>query len=192
MRFLKLLLPLFFLAAVATLASRAAGVLVVDQPEKADVIVALAGETRVRPQRAVELLRQGGAAHLFLDVETRDAIYDRRLTDIALAYVNAMPEARSISICPITGFSTVAEADDVRRCLQSLPVRKVLLVTSEFHTRRALTIFRHRLPQYQFSVAAARDPANFGAAWWSNRQWAKTTLDEWMKIVWFELVDRWK
>ncbi|MGB0047598.1 MAG: YdcF family protein, partial [Terriglobales bacterium] len=168
----------------AALASQAARFLVLDEPEKSDAIVVLAGETSVRPARALELLRQGMAPHMFLDAETRDVIYDQRLTDIAQKYANSLPEANRISVCPIIGFSTFAEADDVSRCLRPLGAHRVLIVTSDFHTRRALAIFRHRLPQYQFSVAAASGPGNFGDSWWTNREWAKTTLDEWMKTLW--------
>jgi len=164
----------------------------VDEPEKSDAIVALAGETNVRPARALELLRQGVAPRVFLDVQTRDVIYDQRLIGIAQKYVNSLPEASRISVCPVVGFSTNAEANDVSRCLQSLGVHRVLIVTSDYHTRRSLLIFRHRLPQYQFSVAAAHAPESFGNAWWTNREWAKVTFDDWLKMLWWEAVDRWR
>jgi len=183
---------LVVVAIVAALASQAARFLVVDEPGTSDVIVVLAGETKVRPARALELLRQGVAPRAFLDVQTRDVIYDQHLIDIARNYVNGLAEANRVSVCPVVGFSTNAEADDVSRCLQSLGAHRVLIVTSDFHTRRALLIFRHRLPQYQFSVAAARGPASFGDAWWTNREWAKTTFDEWLKMLWWEAVDRWR
>ncbi len=189
MRFLRLLILLLVLAA---LASQAAHFLVVDGPEKSDAIVVLAGETKVRPARALELLRQGVAPHVFLNAHARDLIYDQPLTDIAQNYVNGLPEANRISVCPVVGFSTADEAGDIVQCLQPLAAHRVLIVTSASHTRRALTIFRHRLPQYQFSVAAARDPAQFGEAWWTNREWAKTTFDEWLKMLWWEAVDRWR
>jgi len=189
MRFLRFLL---ILVTLVVLGSQAARFLVVDQPEKSDAIVALAGETNVRPARALELLRQGIAPRVFLDAETRDLIYDQRLSDIAQRYAGNLGEANQVLVCPIAGFSTNAEVDDVSRCLQSLRAHRVLIVTSDYHTRRALTIFRHRLPQYQFSVAAARDPARFGNAWWTNREWAKVTLDECLKLLWWEVVDRWR
>jgi uncharacterized SAM-binding protein YcdF (DUF218 family) len=173
-------------------ASQAARFLVVDEPKPSDAIIALAGETKVRPARALELLRQGVAPRLVLDAERRDLIYDQRLTDIAQRYVNTLGEGSRVAVCPIDGFSTFSEADDANRCLQSLGAHRVLIVTSEFHTRRARMIFEHRLPQYQFSVAAARNPAQYGEAWWTNREWAKVTVDEWAKIVWWELVDRWR
>jgi vancomycin permeability regulator SanA len=177
---------------VFALASQAARILVVDDPQKSNAIVVLAGDTSARPARALALLRQGMAEHVFLDVEVRSQIFDQRLTDLAQKYAASLPEASRVAVCPVTGFSTNAETDDVARCLQSAGVHTVLIVTSDFHTRRALTIFRHRLPQYQFSVAAAHDSTQFGNAWWRNREWAKVTLDEWMKLVWWEAVDRWR
>lgn len=192
MRFYRLLIVLFLTVILAAVASQAARFLVVDEPVKSDAIVVLAGETKARPARALELLRQGVAPRVILNAQERDLIYDRKLTEIAREYANGLAEANQVSVCPITGFSTMAEADDVRRCLLPLGVHRVLIVTSASHTRRAFTIFRHRLPQYQFSVAAARDRAQFGVAWWTNREWAKTTFDEWVKMLWWEAVDRWR
>ena len=164
----------------------------VDAPEKSDVIVVLAGETNARPARALELLRQGEAPRVLLNASDATRIYDQKLIDVAQKYVNGLPDANRVSVCPIAGLSTVAEADDVSRCLQPLGAHRVLLVTSEYHTRRAWMIFRQRLPQYQFSVAAARSPAEFGEAWWTHREWAKVTFDEWSKMLWWETVDRWR
>jgi hypothetical protein len=190
MRFFRFFIVLFL---AATLAARQAGrFLVVDNPEKSDAIVVLAGETYYRPSHALELLRQGMAPRVFLNAETRNLVYDQRLTDIAQRYINSLPEANSISVCPIVSSSTNAEVEDVSRCLKPLDAHRVLIVTSEFHTRRSLMIFRHRLPQYQFSIAAAHNSAQFGEAWWTNREWAKTTLDEWMKMLWWQAVDRWR
>lgn len=189
MRFSRVVVLLLI---VIALASQAARFLVVDNPQKSDAIVVLAGDTNLRPAHALALLREGMAQRVFLDVEVRDQIFDQHLTDLAQKYAASLPEGNRVSVCPITGLSTTAESGDVNRCLQAAGAHTVLIVTSEFHTRRALAIFRHRLPQYQFSVAAAHSPAQFGNAWWSNREWAKITLDEWMKLFWWEAVDRWR
>jgi hypothetical protein len=192
MRLSRLLIVLFPAAILVALASQAARFLVVDKPEPSDAIMVLAGETNARPARALELLRQGMAQRVIMNVQVRDVIYNQRLIDIAQSYVNSLPEAARISVCPITGFSTFAEADDASRCLQALGVHRVLIATSDFHSRRASMIFRQRLPQYHFSLAAARGPGGFGNAWWTNREWAKITFDEWLKMLWWEAVDRWR
>jgi hypothetical protein len=192
MRFFKLAIFAVLLVILLALASQAGRVLVVDAPEKSDAIIVLAGETKVRPARALELLRQGMGSHVFLDAETREIVYDQPLVGIAQRYVDGLGEANRVSVCPIAGFSTFAEVDDARRCLEGSGAHHLLVVTSDFHTRRALMIFRKRLPQYHVSIAAAHNPAAFGEAWWKNREWAKTVLDEWMKTVWFQAVDRWR
>jgi uncharacterized SAM-binding protein YcdF (DUF218 family) len=190
MRFLRV--PVVVLVLGGLLATQAARFLVVDNAQKSDAIVVLAGETSVRPQRALELLRQGMAPHLFLDAEAGEQIYDQPLTEMAQRYLGGLPEAERISVCAIGGRSTVGEAADVARCLQTLGAHRVLIVTSDYHSRRALAVLSHRLPQYQWSIAAARNPATFGNAWWTHREWAKSTFDEWAKLIWWEAVDRWR
>ena len=65
-------------------------------------------------------------------------------------------------------------------------------VTSDFHTRRALSIFTSEVPSHTYSVAAAYDPREFGVQWWRRREWAKTNFYEWMRLGWWELIDRWR
>ncbi len=190
MRFFQVLVVLALI--VVVLGSHAARFLIVDNEQKSDAIVVLAGDTHMRPVRGLQLLRQGMAPRMFLDAEAGEQIYDQQLTDIAQKYVNSLPEANRISVCPIAARSTVGETGDVGRCLQAISAHRVLLVTSDFHTRRALAIFAQRLPHYQWSVAAASDPARFGVAWWTNREWAKVVFDEWSKLIWWEAVDRWR
>jgi uncharacterized SAM-binding protein YcdF (DUF218 family) len=186
--FRLLLLPLLIAAVFAT---RAASFLIVNNPEKSDAIVVLAGETSERPAHALALLRQGMAPRVFFNAESGEQIYDQPLTAIAQTYAKTLPEANSIAVCSIVARSTVAETTDVARCLAPISPHRVLLVTSDYHTRRALIIFSQRLPQYHWSVAAAGSPGQFGAAWWTRREWAKATFDEWSKLIWWETVDRW-
>lgn len=168
------------------------GFLVIDKPEHADVIVALAGETERRPERAVGLLSQGFASRLILNVPNDARVYSRTDLQLAQEYISRLPQKDAISICPIDGLSTNAEAYDAARCLRAWPVHSVLLVTSDFHTRRALSTFSHDLPQYHFSVAAAYDPVQFGPHWWKHRQWAKQNVGEWFRLLWWDAVDRWR
>jgi len=164
----------------------------VDHPQPADVIVVLAGETDQRPRRALELLAQGYAHQVILDVPAEAKVFGISTHQIAQDYVSQLPQRESVSICPIFGLSTKTEAPDSGRCLAKAGAHKVLLVTSDYHTRRALSTFQHELPQYQFSIAAAHDPRQFGIPWWGQRQWAKLNLDEWLRLVWWALVDRWR
>ena len=168
------------------------GFLVVNNAQRADAIVVLAGETYHRPVRGLELLSQNYASRMLLDVPAPERIYGWNAVELAQRYVQQLPQGQSVTVCPVFGLSTKAEAQDVSRCLEQLGVRSILLVTSDYHTRRALSTFRHELPKYQIYVAAAPDPQQFGAAWWKRRQWAKMNFDEWLRLAWWEAVDRWR
>jgi uncharacterized SAM-binding protein YcdF (DUF218 family) len=185
-----ILIAVFAIALVFSLTS--GRFLLVENPQPADAIVVLAGETEQRPRRALELLSQGLAPQVVFDVPVAAKIYGVTTQELAENYVKQLPQRQSVSICPIFGLSTKTEAPDVARCLAQFGPHKVLLVTSDYHTRRAVSTFQHELPQYQFFVAAARDPRQFGIPWWRQRQWAKLNLDEWLRFVWWEVVDRWR
>jgi len=190
MRWIRLLIVLIVVGVL--LGRQAAHFLIVDNRQKSDAIVVLAGETSLRPALGIKLLREQMASHLFLDVESAEQIYDQPLTEIAQRFVSSLPEANRISVCAIEGRSTAGETDDVARCVGPTGAHRVLIVTSDYHSRRTLMIFSHRLPQYQWSVAAARNPSAFGDAWWTHREWAKVTFEEWTKLIWWEAVDRWR
>jgi hypothetical protein len=166
--------------------------LVENRPEKADVILVLAGETNRRPERGLELLDQGFARRMILDVPANSQIYQWTQLQLAQKYVEGLSQSKAITICPIDGLSTRDEAHDASRCLQEIGAGSVLLVTSDYHTRRALNIFQHEIRGRRFSVAAAFDPNEFGTQWWRHREWAKTAVSEWTKLFWWEMVDRWR
>ncbi len=190
-RCLRWALVVLLAGMLVAFAMDAGRMLVVDDPQPSDLILVLAGETERRPERALQLLDQGYGRRVVMDVPAAAKIYDSTQVELAEKYVRGLPQAASVRICPIEGLSTRDEVHDVEKCLAGEEARRVLIVTSDFHTRRALNIFREEVPGKSFSVAAAKDETQFGTRWWTHRQWAKTCLDEWMKVVWWTAVDRW-
>jgi len=175
--------------------AQSGGQLVVNDPEKSDAIVVLAGSAPdARYWRGMELLRAGYAPHLILDAAA-GVTYGHPLAEMARDFVarTAGPNASEVSICPVDGDSTKDEAPQVDTCLQQLqpPPRSVILVTDDYHTRRALAIFTNRLPRYRWTAGAAENDFLFGQPWWKRREWAKTYLTESQKLLWWELFDRW-
>jgi len=173
-------------------AANAGRFLVVDAPQPSDVILVLAGETDRRPARALQLLEQGYARRVVIDVPAEARIFGSTELQLAEKYVQGLPQAASIRICPIEGLSTRDESHDAEKCLAGEGGSRILIVTSEFHTRRALSIFRHEVRGKSFSVAMARDDAEFGTRWWTHREWAKTCLGEWERLLWWCFFERWK
>jgi len=167
--------------------------LVVDShPEHADVIVVLGGGNNdLRYWNGVRLLQEGYAPRLVLDVFSKGQTFGNWDIDLARDFVNRTTPGKS-AICPLVDNSTYEEARHLRECLRGTNVKSILVVTSNYHTRRALSILRKRLPQYHFSVYGASDPYFFGERWWQTREWAKTTYSEWQRYLWWQFVDRWR
>ncbi len=180
------------LVVLITFARSAGRILVVDSPQHSDLIVVLAGETDVRPAHALQLLNQGYARRVLIDVPAAAKIYKFTQLQLAQQYVKDLPEASAVELCPIQGLSTRDESHDVEKCLVREPGSRILIVTSDFHTRRSLSIFRHEIPGKTFSVAAAHDATQFGTRWWTHRQWSKTCFDEWLRLLWWNMVERWR
>jgi hypothetical protein len=185
------MLAVLLTAMLVAFAADAGRLLVVDAPQPSDVILVLAGETDRRPARALELLDQGYGRRVVIDVPASAKIYGLTQVQLAEKYIQGLPEAASVRICPIEGLSTREESHDVEKCLAGEEGSRILIVTSEFHTRRSLSIFRHEVQRKSFSVAAARDETQFGTRWWTHRQWAKTCVDEWLRLLWWTAVERW-
>jgi uncharacterized SAM-binding protein YcdF (DUF218 family) len=171
---------LLLLIVVAGLVLAAGRLLEVNSPEHADVIVVLAGETQDRPLKGIELLQAGYAPRMVLDVTTQERVFNTALPDLAQHWVDSLPQKQQVSICPIAGLSTRDESHEARNCIR------------RFNARRAFSIFRHELPGFHFSIAATPNPVSFGLAWWRHREWAKTTFYESIRLLWWEVVDRWR
>ena len=164
--------------------------LVVNHPERSDVIVVLAGDHNdLRYWRGLEFLREGYGERMLVDASS-DQIYGQTYAEYAARFVaqTAGQEAPHISICTITDDSTLQESSNIRDCLAQIhpQPRSVLVVTNDFHTQRALAILSSRIRQYRWSVAAVNDTAKFGKPWWRHREWAKTCVYEWEKLLWWK------
>jgi len=173
-------------------AANAGRILVVDAPEKSDVILVLAGETDERPTTGLRLLSQGYGQQVVIDVPAATKIYEFTQVELAEKYVRDLPQGAAVRVCPIEGLSTRDEAHNAERCLMGESGDRILIVTSDFHTRRALSTFRHEIHGKTFSIAGAPSGAEFGARWWTHREWAKTCFYEWLRLVWWNAVDRWR
>jgi len=196
MRRFFLIVFVIVVVAGAVLFFQPGGYLVIDNPEKSDAIIVLGGDQAdARYFRALELLRAGYGQHLIVDATT-GVTYGHSYADLAADFVvhTAGLNLPQVSVCPIPADSTKAEAPLVNECLQRLqpPPRSIVVVTDDYHTRRALSILRDRLPQYQWTAAAANNHFLYGLPWWKNREWAKTYYTEWQKLLFWQLVDRWR
>jgi uncharacterized SAM-binding protein YcdF (DUF218 family) len=164
------------------------GYLIHDEaPGQADMIVVLAGDYfGNRILTAAELVRRGLAPKAL--VSGPDDVYGQSESDLAIAFAvrHGFPESYFVNF-PNDAKSTVAEADAIIPELRKLRARRIEIVTSNFHTRRAGKIYRARAGDMEFHMTSAPDPYFSAAGWWKNREGRKTFLVEWEKTVasWF-------
>jgi uncharacterized SAM-binding protein YcdF (DUF218 family) len=187
-----LMLVVAVLGGLLWLLSRVGHFLVVHAPERSDVLVVLEGGVgSSRFEQALRLHKAGYAPLILVDADITRDYYGRTEADLLLDYIRREHLA-SIEVCPTTADSTYNETKDVERCMKMNGATSAIIVTSDFHTRRALETFRKRLPQYHWSVAASSWPGNAAEQYWKHRWWAKTVLTEAQSYLWWELVDRWR
>ena len=152
-----------------------------EAPAPADMIVVLAGDyLGNRILTAGDLVGKGFAPKAL--VSGPADFYDLHENDLAIPFAvrHGYPESYFVPF-PNDSRSTVAEAEAVIPELRRRQVRRIDLVTSNFHTRRAGSIFRKRAPDLEIHVVAAPDRYFTPDGWWKNREGRKIFLVEWMK-----------
>jgi uncharacterized SAM-binding protein YcdF (DUF218 family) len=157
--------------------------LVKDQPpRKADAIVVLAGDRfGYRILTAGKLVREGWAPYAIID---GTPYFGTNETEVAIAYAlnNGYPPSyfrkfeRDMD-------STREETTRLVRELKKAGVHSIILVTSNYHTRRASSLMKEAAPWLSIDTVAAPDRYFSPAGWWKSRGGQRTFLYEWMKTL---------
>ena len=118
-------------------------VLTVDSgPVKADAMVVLGGGLRERPERAAELFKQGAAQKIlvagFGDCKANGQLLEK----------SGVPE--TAIVLESKSRTTRENAEFSIPLLRSLGAHRVIIVTSWYHSRRALACFEHYAPDIKF------------------------------------------
>ncbi|MCU1291335.1 MAG: hypothetical protein JWP08_185 [Bryobacterales bacterium] len=79
--------------------------------------------------------------------------------------------------------STESEVQGIGKYLRAHGITRVLLVTSNYHTRRAARLFRRKNRELEVRVIPAADRYFTPQTWWQSREGRKTFLLEWTKTV---------
>lgn len=151
-----------------------------DPLEKADVLIVLSDDNFYadRATRAAELFREGKAPLVVAS--------GRRLrpsAGIAELMEHDLVE-RGVPKDKILRFaqdrdSTREEAEALAKLAKTKKWHKAIVVTSNYHTRRARYIFRHVFPQdIEIRVASARDGDFDPENWWEKRESTKLFVRE--------------
>ena len=152
-------------------------------PQKADAALVLAGDGwGYRVLTAAQLARDGFVPRVL--VSGPDGAYGLHECDLAIPFAvkHGYPESYFVHM-ENSARSTVAEARAVLPEIRRMGVQRLIVVTSNFHTRRAGAIFRKLAPDLTILVVAAQDKDFTADGWWHGRQGQKTFLMEWEKTI---------
>jgi uncharacterized SAM-binding protein YcdF (DUF218 family) len=184
--------PFFILAAliVGAIATRtlwlgALGAYLIraDQPAHADYAVVLAGDPAGhRIVVGAELVRRGFVRKAL--ISGPPGCYGIVESELAVNFAvkKGYPADYFVQF-PHHALSTQAEAQVVIPELRRLGAHSFLLVTSDYHTRRAGRYFRQLADGLDMRVIAAPDEYFRWNSWWRNREAQKIFYMEWSKTV---------
>jgi uncharacterized SAM-binding protein YcdF (DUF218 family) len=154
-----------------------------DAPAHADYAVVLAGDFYGhRVLEGGELVRLGFVRKAL--VSGPRWCYGRAESDLAIHFAckKGYPADSFIGF-PIEATSTLREAQEIVPELRRLGAHSFLLVTSDYHTRRAARYFRRFAGGMDMRVVAAPDEFYRWDSWWRSRDAQKIFFLEWSKTV---------
>jgi uncharacterized SAM-binding protein YcdF (DUF218 family) len=170
-------------------------------PAHVDAAVVLEGSLAsqsVRLAAAMELLRQGVPERVLLPIPQL-SYWGDPVPPMARRFLetNYGPALTSkVDFCDMSADvnSTFQEVHALGKCIQERGWDRIIVVTSNYHTRRAGLIWRRVMakdnPKLQIWMHGVADPDFQPDGWWRNRLWAKTWFLESTKLIWTETVDR--
>ena len=165
-----------------------------DKLQPADVIFVLNGDVHTRPFRAVELFKQGLAPQIAIakeeDMPDVELGISPNGTDVAIGIMKKLgvPDENIVVLAPDEdATSTRDEAKTLRDYVDENDIRRVILVTSAFHTRRAQWIFEKELSGSGaiLEVAAAPHWKFDETNWWTREKGLITFFEEYLKLLYY-------
>ena len=151
-------------------------ILTVDSgPVKADVIVLLGGGDQ-RPERAAELFQQGAVPKIIVSGAGDCLSHERRLIKNGVPVAAIILESNSKTTRENARYSIPL--------LRQIGARRVIIVTSWYHSRRALCCFEHYAPDIKFYSR----PSYFG---FERKDWKVNGIAHYVKSEYYKLLGYW-
>lgn len=183
--FLVILCAILYLARKPILRFTAESWIIEDQLDKADVLMVLSDDNFYadRATRAAELFREGKAPLVVASgrrLRPNAGIAELMEHDLI---ERAVPREKIVRFAHDAD-STLEEAEELARLAKIRKWRSVIVVTSNYHTRRARYIFRRVFPQgMELRVASARDGDFDPERWWERRKSIKELTREFAEMA---------
>jgi uncharacterized SAM-binding protein YcdF (DUF218 family) len=166
------------IAAILTIGAHAGTALVVSRPlSDPDAIVSLASHEWERLPVATEIATQNPHALLLLTLPQMPNEYNCYDCGGRIGRLERAGVAKDrIRVLPLTSGGTHGEAIAVREFARRTPIRRLMIVTSPYHTRRSLALFRNILAGTGTAIGITPASATSRAR---PDQWWRTPYDRW-------------
>lgn len=170
-----------------------------DPLAQSDAIVILSGGVPEREMAASDLFRAGWSSKVLLMAEPPSqavALLRGRGVRVPLEidervrYLSELGVSPgAITVLPGVVESTFAEAEAVHRWASGAGARRLIIVTSTYHTARARFVFTRRFRRSETSIVMRGAPADAfdPAGWWRSRTMLRNGLFEWQKVVFYRV-----
>ncbi len=157
-----------------------------DGVRKADAIVVLGGDGYGdRTLKAAKLATEGYAPFVIVSGPPSLIGYSSD-EEIQYGEQHGYPASlfRAVHL-PEEAESTRTEEQFLGKYLAAQGIKSILLVTSNFHTRRAVKLWRRENPAIAATVVPSVDPQRYFTpeTWWKTRPGQKIFLMEWTKTI---------
>jgi len=158
-----------------------------DEIAYADAIVVLTGGTG-RVEEGLRLFREGRGGYLILsgveETSSLGAIFPGR--DLKTSVDT------SRIILDIESRRTIDNAFNVKKIVEEKGFKSLILVTSNYHMKRASTILRKTINgEVKLYRNPVRGPNFKDEEWWGNLKSLKLVTSEFFKYIWFHIWQRW-
>lgn len=170
-----------------------------DAEPPADYLVVLGGGPETRPFAAADLYRKGFAPKVLIYHQKTDRIVDLGLTPAGHELYRKVLELEgvhsdNIQLLPGVVDSSWDEARILHRFLNQNPARRIIVVTSAEHTRRARWVFKRVLAQMpvDVTIAAAGHLGFDETNWWKDDEGALLYLHEFFKLPFYWIRYTWQ
>ncbi len=162
------------------------------RPQRADYVMILNGGEETRPFAAAALVKAGLARHVLVaEAALSPQMEDRILPPYheinhQVLLRRGIPE-RDITILPGAAASTFDEATALAAFLAERPHTRVLVVTSDYHSRRSRWILARTLADRAEQVVWVSAPTDEFRmdCWWQDEEGFVTILSEYLKLAFY-------
>ncbi len=177
-----LLIPILLFFRQQVLIGLGESLVVSDPLERADLIYVLAGDFwGSRVLLGAQLGAQGWAPRVVL---SGGRYRDDYASDLSVDFAAGRGYPRSLFLpVRLEAQSTIDEAQAMRPIFHRLGAQRIILVTSNFHSRRAAQVFRLFLPEFDFRMEGSSDGVFHPESWWKKPQERSLLFGEYQKMV---------